>query len=686
MISALMASEAFVARIKSPSARTHFWEAEEVAAEGSFNLGYFNIVLRALQTLGIVRTRGAGSRAYCFTERVYDLLSLPSQSSINAMLEFSWTSFMSESGNPVDMVRASVVKMMVGYVEQYWAPATNQIASLLDGLVLAPLLIAVHKHTADWDYSSKIFKVVRGNCNPLAWSVIADLFTGLEWGRVTADFNEIVMSTAGRFLMERCLNMGVATSYAPLLLGSKDLVYGAPTDLFKYDEFGHETHVNRSLNVIGSGAMHGGFFDSLCVQIGDIFDNMEFSSQPRYIVDMGCGDGALLKSVFMHVAQRTIRGKHLDEAPLTMIGVDFNSASRHETSKALMQAEIPNLVIHGDIGDPEGMMKDLASHGVVERILHVRSFLDHDRPFLPIQNEQQLAFREKHYNSIYSGQYVTEDGLSLPASHVVQNLVEHLTRWASIIGEHGLVMLEVHCMEPQVTAKYLGMCAALYFDTCQSMSKQWLVEPATWLIAAAEAGLFPCHRSSLTLFPKQVPYKRMTLARFVKRQYNIRPASTADMNNLAELERAGSADQVLRKLHQPGDHFILQVDQLVLGVAFTQRVDSVDSLTARKEEAAHEPDGKVLHIVELTAHSYTNATMSAQEVRAALREFVLGYAEAEGMAQVVSVAQGRDDINFHLTAGAIPSKELPEWIDEEDSVCMCYTTCHEFQVNGSSYI
>lgn len=224
---------------------------------------------------------------------------------------------------------------------------------------------------------------------------------------------------------------------------------------------------------------------------------------------MGCGDGALLKSVYLHIVRATPRGKSLDEAPLTMVGVDYHEAPRRETSKTLSEAGIPHLVIHGDIGDPQQMMQDLVSHNVTERILHIRSFLDHDRPFRAIEDKDQLLVREKYLTDHYTGQYVMEDGKDRPAAQVVQNLVDHLSRWADVLGDHGLVVLEVHSLEPHVSAEFLDMCAGLYFDACQSMSLQWLVEPRIWLEAAGEAGLFP-RKCSLTLLPERLPYHRMT--------------------------------------------------------------------------------------------------------------------------------------------------------------------------------
>ena len=225
------------------------------------------VVLRALQTLRMVKHEGHG--VYRCTEAASGLADLPCHESVTQMLKFSWALDIPST----DTKKISAVTSMLDCIKQRWVPATEQLACLLDGLVLAPLLIAMHKHACGWNYSSKIFNIARGLGNPDAWMAVTDIFAWLRWSHPLVPIESdgcMVMTSQGRFLLENCLNMGVAVSYAPLLLGAKTLVYGAPADVISHDEFGHETHVDRTLNVIGSGAMHGTFFRALCVEIGDM--------------------------------------------------------------------------------------------------------------------------------------------------------------------------------------------------------------------------------------------------------------------------------------------------------------------------------------------------------------------------------------------------------------------------------
>jgi len=102
------------------------------------------------------------------------------------------------------------------------------------------------------------------------------------------------------------------------------------------------------------------------VHIASIFDATPLDEQPSVIADMGSGDGTLLRLLYTYIAQSTARGRHLDARPLTMVGVDFNAASRRETAATLTAAGVPHLTLPGDIGDPataQARRQTLHTHG-----------------------------------------------------------------------------------------------------------------------------------------------------------------------------------------------------------------------------------------------------------------------------------------------------------------------------------
>ena len=112
---------------------------------------------------------------------------------------------------------------------------------------------------------------------------------------------------------------------------------------------------------------------------------LPLDQQPSIVADTGCGDGTLLLRLYRYVRERTRRGKQLETRPLLMVGVDFNEESLVATAKTLREAGVPFETMFGDIGDPEPIHEGLCSRFGArgkDDILHVRSFLDHDRPYV----------------------------------------------------------------------------------------------------------------------------------------------------------------------------------------------------------------------------------------------------------------------------------------------------------------
>jgi hypothetical protein len=235
---------------------------------------------------------------------------------------------------------------------------------------------------------------------------------------------------------------------------------------------------------------------------------------------------------------RTRRGKVLDVHPLIPVGVDFNENALVETSRTL--AGIEHITAKGDIGDPMAMLDTLRAHGVtdLDRVLHVRSFLDHDRPYR--QPEDRKAAERR--SPVSSGIYIHADCYAIAPSDMIQSTVEHLRRWSQILNAHGLVMLEVHCLPPDVTARHLDESENFHFDAYHAMSHQFLLTAQTFLACAAEAGLF-CREGHSFGFPRNLPFTRISLNHFERRPYIVRCAHNEDLPALAQLNQVWTRDQ-----------------------------------------------------------------------------------------------------------------------------------------------
>ena len=98
-----------------------------------------------------------------------------------------------------------------------------------------------------------------------------------------------------------------------------EATFGKTSHVFKY-EGQHEAWVDRKLNVIGSGFMHNRYFaDMMHVHVAALFDDPDLDGQPRVVADMGCGDGTLLKTIYLYVKAETLRGKHLERCAVCHI-------------------------------------------------------------------------------------------------------------------------------------------------------------------------------------------------------------------------------------------------------------------------------------------------------------------------------------------------------------------------------
>ena len=114
--------------------------------------------------------------------------------------------------------------------------------------------------------------------------------------------------------------MHIALSYRPMLNGMDALLFGEPATVFGRhktgeESHGEERHIDRRLNVQASGNQHTSYFNDLVDQVIHRFNQQPLEAQPQAIVDVGCGDGSLLKQVYHAIADHTLRGQHLDQFP-----------------------------------------------------------------------------------------------------------------------------------------------------------------------------------------------------------------------------------------------------------------------------------------------------------------------------------------------------------------------------------
>jgi SAM-dependent methyltransferase len=369
------------------------------------------------------------------------------------------------------------------------------IAAHLDGGLLVPAMLWLHETGRLGEEgpelpANELGDAMRALLARLCW------LDGAAW---TED---------GRQARAFSLNFGGVATYLPLLARLPELYRGELTVVPDPESGQSEWHVHRSLNVRISAAAHSRYFADSEPLFIEIFNREPIEEQPGFVADMGCGEGSWLVRLHRLIRDRTRRGEHLGENPLTMIGIDPDRGALDQARRNLEAEGVPALLIRGDVSDPDQLRDDLAAHGVaIEDGLHIRSFIDHERgysggdPSISVPNWS-------------SSVYMDAAGAPLSGETVERDLVAHLRRWEPHVRKHGLVVLEAHSAAPKIVARNLGSLHGIAFDAHQAYSKQYPVDHPAFLECCREASLQPIARLERR-YPVSRPFVAVSLNRLM---------------------------------------------------------------------------------------------------------------------------------------------------------------------------
>ena len=357
-----------------------------------------------------------------------------------------------------------------------------QILTHIEGIIIGPTIVLLgmsgmfHKYFMQTKFSADEFHKDADN-----FSRLLDLLTNLGWFSKTNDSYEF--TDEGLFFARRASAYGVTVSYIPTLRKLDKLIFGNP-DIFRTSDIGNdEIHVDREMNVWGSGGAHSTYFKVIDEIIINLF-NKPINEQPKGILDVGCGNGAFLKHLFNVIEHQTLRGTMLEDYPLLLIGVDYNEAALKITRKNLVQADIWAKVIWGDIGNPKALSKDLQDkYGInLSDLLNVRTFLDHNRIWQEPAPNDDLTITNS------TGAYAYK-GKRLNNNLVIESLKQHFNKWKPYISKFGLLLIELHTSKPELVAKNLGKSAATAYDATHGYSDQYIIELDEYMNAMESVGL-----------------------------------------------------------------------------------------------------------------------------------------------------------------------------------------------------
>lgn len=311
---------------------------------------------------------------------------------------------------------------------------------------------------------------------------------------------------SGRRAAAFAVHFGMAASYLPLLARLPDLYRGHCT--VRPSSPSDEWHVHRQLNVRASASAHQRYFADADAIFLELFDREPVDAQPRFVADTGCGDGSWLVHLHRLIMTRTLRGRRTRSDPLLMVGVDCNAVALEEARRVLDAADVPALVVSGDISKPDQVRLTLAEHGLeLDDGLHVRAFIDHNRAYVGADPQTAVP-------GWSSGAYVGDRGEPIDAASVERDLVDHLRRWAPMVRKHGMVMLEAHSVAPRIARKHLGATHSVAFDAYHGYSHQYPIEHSAFLCCCRLAGLAPTSHYERR-YPASRPFVAVSLNRLV---------------------------------------------------------------------------------------------------------------------------------------------------------------------------
>ena len=489
---------------------------DELQAQRRCNPGHFLVALQFLEGLGVLECRhgawSCGPKHFQWQEIPYTKLAVFLHINIQGALQGTAPC-------------TSLSDMVYWWSEGRDQFLESQILHFVDGAVVTPLIIGLLKTNllSDSDPDPENMRVP----DPTLHSAICKLFQALGLHLPSDSLHGIQLTPLGRGILNNPHLYDVVGSYFPLLQSMEDVVFGDCKTVFEALPNGEERRVDRTLNVRGSGKWHVPYFLALAEQLNGIFNNVQFSDRPEYAADMGCGDGTLLLAIYDFIRNNTDRGRILDEFPLTVIGADFTQASLQETAATLEM--VPHILVQADIGNPAAFLQDLRTQYSIgpDRVMHVRSFLDHDRPFVPLGRSASGWER-----CAFGGTFMDAKGQIIAPRDMVQNLLEHMERWSAVVGRHGVTVLEVHLSDPIVVRERAKEFVSLSFDALGAWSSQYLLEPHVWLLCAAGAGLY-CKQ--FVGFPPQQSITRITLCHLQRRLYHLQLAQLEDIGEMLQI-------------------------------------------------------------------------------------------------------------------------------------------------------
>lgn len=465
---------------------------QQLTAETGANEGYLNVAVRVLASQGFLDYQlNSEDETVTISANAHTKQLLPLVHLYEKVIPFQResTSFNFQQLEPQSF--NNLVQLFDEFRENFGLQLSEnekekqlqqQVLKHIEGCLVGPIIVQLGMNGMFHKYFMETsFQAVEFHKNPENFEKILDFLTDLGW--FTKNNKNYKFTENGLYFARRAASYGVTVSYLPLFNRLEDLLFGDPKKLRETAEGEDEIHVDRKMNVWGSGGAHSTYFKVVTDFIVSIF-NQPIHLQPKGILDMGCGNGAFIQHIFETIERHTLRGRMLEDYPLFLVGADYNQAALNVTRANLINNDIWAKVIWGDIGDPDRLARDLKENYEIDLsdLVNIRTFLDHNRIW---KNPTDL---NPDRVSTSSGAFAFR-GKRIPNKLVEENLKEHLNLWLPYIKKNGLLVIELHTLNPELTSQHLGETATTAYDATHGFSDQYIVEVDVFHKICNEVGL-----------------------------------------------------------------------------------------------------------------------------------------------------------------------------------------------------
>ena len=442
---------------------------ESISKNNLIQKGYLNVGLSNLASLGALNKKTESKDVnYTITEYGIDFFKNDHIFSFFEDIKKVLCDFISNDikkenlDNYIKILSPKLDEMLLNLEKMYNEnnSLSQRIAHQIEGIIIYPLIIYISHNASK---STDDLKIILESILKKDTSISTD--------------------EAYNYFISRAKSYGVTASYQPIFSNLDKIIFNNKNIIKMRSENNNEVHVNRRLNVWGSGGAHKTYFKEIDNIIIKIF-NKPIELQPKGIADMGCGDGMFLKHLYNLILNNTQRGKQIKEYPLPLIGADLNQEALNVAKSTLIKENIDCSFILSDISNPEKYKLDLLKKFNVDilELLHVRSFLDHNRVYSKSNRNHFHTLLESSCAYAFKGSYLT-------SKDVILNLIDHFTSWKKYIHKHGLLILELHGLNTDLSVVNKSNTPTIAYEATHGYSDQYIVEYEVFLECAKKAGL-----------------------------------------------------------------------------------------------------------------------------------------------------------------------------------------------------